>query len=266
MIRESTTNEELNKILAQCPPDTIIGEFAGRDSVAAIFKALKQNDVRYILPVATFAPVEYGSASVLEENHRLLSREVALQYEDKKTVGPLIYLSNRGLWQALNSSFVGRLQHRYGFYTPCIACHAYMHLIRMPLARQFSGVLISGEREHHDNRLKVNQLNICLDSYQRILKHFEVDLWMPLRYARQSRLIEALVGWEWEEGKAQADCLFDGSEKNRDGQAMFDYARIHHYLTSFLEPACIALGTLLLKEPNISFEKLKESVHQIEEN
>jgi len=36
-------------------PSTVVGEFSGRDSVAAIMKAFESEDIKYILPVASFA-------------------------------------------------------------------------------------------------------------------------------------------------------------------------------------------------------------------
>ncbi len=44
---------------------TVIGEFSGRDSVAAILKAFEDEDIDYILPVATFAGTEYGDFNVI---------------------------------------------------------------------------------------------------------------------------------------------------------------------------------------------------------
>lgn len=58
--------DNIYKEISALPPDTVIGEFAGRDSVAAILKALEDDSITNILPIATFAPTEYGDFEILE--------------------------------------------------------------------------------------------------------------------------------------------------------------------------------------------------------
>ena len=45
----------INRIIKELPNDVVIGEFAGRDSVAAIIKALEDESINRILPVASFS-------------------------------------------------------------------------------------------------------------------------------------------------------------------------------------------------------------------
>lgn len=260
IIRQNNSADEWRQAIQQCPSDTVIGEFAGRDSVAAILKLLEEGDITSILPVVTFAPVEYGSVDVLEANVNLLRQQVMTRYQGKVSIEPLMYLSNQALWQVLNSSFVSILQQHFGFYTPCIGCHAYFHLMRMPLAKRLGGRVISGERESHDGRLKANQLGICLDSYQRIMAHFGVDLLIPLRQVTNGKEIEALIQWQWEEGKAQPQCLFSGNDRNKRGESLINEQLIPSYLETFLEPVCINLGHLLLENPQASLAEMKEVV------
>jgi hypothetical protein len=264
MIQANTVSGNLEAIVRQCPPDAVIGEFAGRDSVAAILKEMEKPEIRYVLPVVTFAPVEYGTAAVLEQNHQRLMRQVTQQHGEEKTIGPLVFWSSRSLWQALNGPYMARLHRRYGFYTPCIACHAYFHLVRMPLARRLGHVIISGERESHDGRLKANQLGICLDSYQRIISRFGVELRIPLRHMKEGAAVESLIGWEWAEGEAQPQCLFSGNDRDAHGQAMVDDMQIRAFLEGFLEPACKALGSLLLEKPAATLQELKRQIDSLE--
>ena len=60
---------EIYHLIEKLPKDTIIGEFAGRDSVAAILKAMEDSSIRNILPVASFSPTEYGNIQILESNY-----------------------------------------------------------------------------------------------------------------------------------------------------------------------------------------------------
>ena len=261
MIRENHPKAEWERIIGQMPADTVIGEMAGRDSVAAILKVMEQDGVDQVLPVVTFAPVEYGETLVMEENHKLLCRQVRDRFGGKKEMGPLLYDSNQALWQVLNGVYTSEIQQRYGFYTPCIACHAYVHLMRMPIARKLGRIVISGERESHDGRVKANQLGICLDSYQRILRHFDVELLIPLRHMKDGKEVEDLIGWEWAEGKAQPQCLFSGNDRDARGQSLIEESQIPAFLSGFLEPMCRTLGSLLLENPDADLQEMKKAVN-----
>ncbi len=136
MIRQNTPTEVVRETIEKLPKDTVIGEFAGRDSVAAIMEALKNPAVKHILPVITFAPTEYGSEKELEVNYRRMVEVVKERYGREKQIHPLLYYSSLPLWRILNGRYVMQLQREFGFYTPCIGCHVYFHLARIPLAKQ----------------------------------------------------------------------------------------------------------------------------------
>ncbi len=266
MIRENTSIERIQKLLVQLPKETVIGEFAGRDSVAAMMEALKQSDVNHILPVVTFAPTEYGSEKELEVNHAKMMEQVQQRYGEEKKIYPLIYYSSLPLWRMLNGRFVMALQEAFGFYTPCMGCHAYFHLARIPLAAKLGKKIIAGERESHGGKIKVNQLDLCLDSYQRILKALGMDLLLPIRSVESGDAVEKLIGWNWAAEEEQPVCLFSGNYRDSQGKAIYDLEKIQRFLTEFLEPLSIHLGKHYLENPEMTEEEMKAITEAWEAN
>jgi len=260
MIRLNTSDNEIDIMMNNLPENTVIAEFSGRDSVAAVMKILNTNLLENIVPVASFAGTEFGEVDAIYSNYDKLVERVLKKYENAVTIHPLIIYSNPNLWHALNARFTTELVDKFGFYTPCIGCHAYFHLLRMPMARQIGRKLISGEREGHENRIKVNQLGMCLDTYEKVLKEFDVELMLPIRKVSDNNEIEELIGWDWEEGKDHPDCVYSGNYRNKDGKAVYNEDKIKAYLDEFLVPACIGLGKLLLNERYPTKQQMVEVV------
>ncbi|SET28521.1 hypothetical protein SAMN05660297_01915 [Natronincola peptidivorans] len=265
MIKENTKDKEIQQILEALPKETVIGEFSGRDSVAAILKALEDNGINDILPVASFAATEYGDPTSLEENYLQMVERVKTLYGDNKKIHPLIYYSNPDLWSIINGRFVEVINRKFGFYTPCIGCHAYFHLLRVPMALKLGRKIISGERENHDGRVKVNQLGSCLDIYQEVTRHFGVELLMPLRHVDKGEEVERLIGWNWQEGDNHPDCIYSGNYRDIEGTALYDEEKVRAFLESYLLPLCIQLGELIVNKEDSSKVDMVKIIMEIEE-
>lgn len=237
---------------------TVIGEFSGRDSVAAIMKAFEDESINYVLPIATFAGTEYGDFNALYQNYEKLIKIVKKRYGNKKTVYPLMEYSNMDVWALMNGRQMQMNSNEFGFITPCIGCHLYFHLTKLPLALALSGKIISGERESHDGRIKINQLGQCLDSYQNVIKACGGDLIMPVRNLNNGEEVEKLIGWDWEEGKDHPKCLLSGNYGDANGKAVVNDS-LDRFLKEKLEPLGIKIGKFLTKE-NYSFHELKKEV------
>ena len=80
LIKKNTKDIEIKNILENVPKNTVIGEFSGRDSVAAIFKVLEDDNINHILPVATFATTEYGDSTSLDNNYEKMIERVKKLY------------------------------------------------------------------------------------------------------------------------------------------------------------------------------------------
>lgn len=249
-MQEILNRSTLDKIIKGLPNDTVIGEFAGRDSVAAIIKAAENDVINNILPVASFSPTEYGDFKSLESNYEMTVHRINELYGDKKVVYPLMYYSNFDLWSVINGRFVDNLVKRYGFYSPCIGCHAYLHLIRVPIAAKLGKKVICGERESHDGRIKINQSSHSIDTYIKIARNFDVELITPIRHTEEGSEIEKLIGRDWQEGKDHQSCAFSGNYSDIHGNVTYKGNIIMDYLDNYIYPVCTLLGELILENEN----------------
>lgn len=238
---------------------TVIGEFSGRDSVAAILKAFEDDDVNYILPIATFAGTEYGNFDIIYDNFMHLRVRVEELYGDKKTLYPLIEFSREDVWAIMNGRTSGLLRDKFGFFSPCIGCHLYFHLTKLTFAKALSGVILSGERESHDGRVKVNQLGMTLDAFIRVMESFDCDLRMPLRHMSDGHDVEMLIGWDWKEGLAHPECVLSGNYRDVRGKATYTEDNLYRLLVEFIEPAGKLIGKYLMDESG-DLSALKEEV------
>ncbi len=209
-----------------------IVEIAGRDSVAAAVKGVKEESVTDILPTYAYTGTEYGPWSSVEEAVKRLSKRLP-----EVRIHNLLILGSPGFWQALNGRFITELIARYAFYVPCVGCHLYLHSVRIPLALMLGGVpIISGERERHNGRIKVNQLSEALDLYQGLAKEFGVELIFPLRHIAEGDRIADILGFDWPEGKEQLECVLSGNYRRVDGSAGATAMQIKGYLEEFALP------------------------------
>jgi hypothetical protein len=240
----------IEKIIEGLPGDAVIGEFAGRDSVAAIIKALEDDSINSILPVASFSPTEYGDFKILESNYLMMVNRIRDLYGNKKVVFPLVCYSNFDLWSLINGRFVNSIIKKFGFYSPCIGCHAYLHLLRVMIGVKLGKKVICGERESHDGRIKINQASHSIDTYVRIARHFNVELLTPLRYMKDGDQVESLIGWYWQEGKGHQSCAFSGNYSDIKVNVTFDESKLKAYLDEYIYPVCIMLGDVILQNEN----------------
>lgn len=240
-------------------PSTVIGEFSGRDSVAAILKAFEDEHVTHILPVATFAGTEFGDFNTIYENYIQLRHRIEALYGSEKTLYPLLEYSREDIWAIMNGRPANALRDKYGFYSHCIGCHLYFHLTKLVMAKPLSGIILSGERESHDGRIKVNQLGETLDTYIRVINGFGCELRMPLRHMKSGDEVERLIGWDWKEGLAHPACVLSGNYRDASGRAVYDHSALTRLLEDYIEPAGRLIGAYLLDEKG-DIKQLKEEV------
>ena len=112
------------------PKKIAIGEFAGRDSAAAIIKAFEDDEIDAVLPILAFTGTDYGEKDIYHKNWNLINERINELYENKYLL-PLHFIFEPKLWNALNGRFVAVTVQKYGYYTPCIGCHAYLRMIRI---------------------------------------------------------------------------------------------------------------------------------------
>jgi hypothetical protein len=209
-----------------------IVEIAGRDSVAAAVKGVEEEGFTDLLPTYVYTGTEHGQwESVTRAVDHLASRLPEVHVHD------LVVLGSPGFWHALNGRFISELRSRYGFCTPCVGCHLYLHAVRIPLSIIFGEApIIAGEREKHDGAIKVNQVSEALDVYQNIANDFGVRLLLPLRHVVEGARITEILGFEWHAGQEQLGCVLSGNYRQLDGSIETTAQQVQRYLAEFAEP------------------------------
>jgi len=209
-----------------------IVEIAGRDSVAAAVKAVEDEGFTDLLPTYVYTGTEYGAWSSVGEAVKRLSKRLP----EIRVHQPLVFGSPL-FWQALNGRFINELIVRHGFFTPCIGCHLYLHSVRIPLALALGKApIISGERENHDESIKINQISEALTVYQEIAKGFGIRLLFPLRHISEGNRIKEILGFKWDQGKDQLGCILSGNYRRLDGSISITGKQVLKYLEEFACP------------------------------
>jgi len=224
------SSQEINELRSR--PRLAIVEIAGRDSVAAAVKSVEEVSFTDLLPVYVYTGTEYGPWTSVEEAVMRLSKRLP-----EIRVHNLLIIGSCEFWQALNGRFMSELITRYGFYTPCVGCHIYLHSVRIPLALILGKVpIVSGERERHDEAVKINQISEALTIYQNLSEDFGVRLLFPLRHIAKGDHIKDILGFEWQEGKDQLSCVLSGNYRRLDKSINISAGHVQRYLEEFVMP------------------------------
>ena len=209
-----------------------IVEIAGRDSMAAAVKSVEEESFTDLLPTYVYTGTEHGPWASIDQ---AVERLVGLLPEVR--IHNLVALGSPGFWQALCGRFTSELISRYGFYTPCVGCHLYLHSVRIPLALTLGKVpIISGEREWHDGAMKINQISEALNVYEKIAKDFGIRLLFPVRNITKGDRIEEILEFEWKEGKEQLGCVLSGNYRALEGSVDYTPSQVKTYLEEFAWP------------------------------
>lgn len=231
-------------------------EIAGRDSIAAAVKAVEEHGFTDLLPTYAYTATEYGPwTSVEHAVARLTGRLPDVRVHN------LVILGSPGYWSALNGRYVQELVSTFGFYTPCIGCHLYLHSVRIPLSIALDRApIISGERERHDGAVKLNQIAEALDEYLDLSDRFEVPLLLPLRHIDEGRQISDILGFEWQQGKEQLGCALSGNYRRLNGSLNVASGQISDFFHRFAKPLAIEIITQYLREQVPGHREIAEKV------
>lgn len=90
------------------------------------------------------------------------------------------------------------------FISPCIACHLYCHLLRAPIAKRNNAKILTGERNKHNDKIKINQNTLVLNYFENIFQSFGFNFERPLINVENTKEIKNII----------IDLPFDTSDKN----------------------------------------------------
>jgi hypothetical protein len=219
-------------------PGLAVAEIAGRDSVAAAVLAVRERGFTSVLPTSVATGTEYGDERAPDHAVERLTSLVGAGVE----VLPPLRIGSPRLWAALNGRFASAIAERYHIFSPCLGCHLYMHLARVPLARALGDVpVIAGEREAHGGRVKLSQTSAGIDACSRVLARAGIELVEPIRRVRDAETIVEIVGPGWSGGSRQLCCVHSGNYAALDGTVTYDELAYARYVHGFLEPAGVAI-------------------------
>lgn len=190
-------------------------ELAGRDSVAAAVAAGRAGSYDYLLPTFAFTGTEYGPIETPHQTTAAVSARLRAEGTGL-ALGPLLPLGAPAFWHQLNGRYAAACGRRFGVHSHCLGCHLYFHALRIPLAHALDcRVVISGEREDHGGRVKINQTAALLDLFAAFMKEFDVELIQPVRRIRGDEEITALAGKVARE--ADLECVLSGNYRDDAG-------------------------------------------------
>lgn len=208
-----------------------VAEIAGRDSIAAVLRACEIRAIRAVVPTVAYTGTEYGNWTITFEKIRVLKDR--LQINNIRVFDPVVIGSPK-FWWKLCGRYTTHFLKKYGFYSHCVGCHLYFHASRIPLAKKIGSTLvIGGERESHNGKLKVNQIKVSLDAYQSFLKKFGIELFLPIRYMKSGQDIEAIINMPWNEGDQQLECVLSKNYLEADGSVSFREDAVIQYFEEF---------------------------------
>ena len=115
-----------------------------------------------------------------------------------------------------------------------MGCHLYLHALRIPLARRVGcGVIIGGERESHQGKIKINQIGVALDAYISFVRKFDIELLLPLRRVSSNREIESIISRYGEESGEQLECVLSKNYLDVDGEVVYSESDIKRFFDEF---------------------------------
>jgi hypothetical protein len=225
--------------ILHCRPGLVIGEIAGRDSIAALVTLArghtpeKHGGNLAILPTIVATGTEYGDATAPARAIRVLRERVAGQAR----VFDALRLTSPSLWHALNGRFGAEVAERWGTWSPCLACHLYVHLCRVPLAWTLGATTIAtGERDAHRGRLKLSQTPQAIRASMEVLAHAGIELLEPIQYVDDEEILAELVGPGWDQGTAQTSCVLSDNYVGLDAAVNLDESAHENYVAEFFVP------------------------------
>lgn len=230
--------QEARKREQERPGSVAVVALAGRDSIAAILKALEEDEhIELIVPTNVGTGTEYGNLTTIVHAADYLADRIEALFPGREVAATTpIRFGNPELWASLNGTQSALLQDLYGMNSPCLGCHLYVHLVRVPLTLALgSHIMISGERDTHDGRIKLSQTADSIDSETRVLARAGIELRCPIRALSGDEIGQLVPSWQ--EGADQLECVHSGNFKLPDGTVAYDRAAHVRYLEEFFEPA-----------------------------
>ncbi|WP_371804086.1 hypothetical protein [Candidatus Lokiarchaeum ossiferum] len=213
--------------------ETIIAEVAGKDSIAAILQVAKKSSIKKLVGIGINHRSFYGNIDEPTEHFEYISNDKAL-LNIKKT--EFMYLDVSSLFDLLIVRTLAIVQKHFHYFSPCPACHLFFHMMRVPIAHHLKvAKFITGERDIHGTRKKLNQLPEVLDLLKILLEKEGINLIQPLKSITKDEEIFTLLGKKWVSALPYK-CSFSGNYYDENGKIPFNTTNVLNSLSNFYYP------------------------------
>ncbi len=242
-----------------------IAEVAGKDSIAAIVQIAKNVKNFSILGIGINHRSFFGNLNEPLEHFEYITTNKS---KFTLTNTQFMYLDVSSLFDLLIVRTMAIVQKYFHYYSPCPACHLFFHMMRVPIARHLSiSRFITGERDFHGTRKKLNQLPEILDLFKELLEREKIHLLQPLKSITQDKEIFTLLGKDWSSATPYK-CSFSGNYYDENGQIPYETQDVLDALIKFYYPLFHETITFIEtyhEEPSQDWvkKKIKEIVNQI---
>ena len=185
-------------------------ETSGKDSFAAIIKIFDDNIVK---KDSVIIPIAFQTQYLSDVNEKLGENVKNLNKIYKK-IKPLVvvdidFLENKAYEKITNGSIkIAK--------SPCPGCHFVMHYIFAKITKKLGGhQCVGGEREKHNDKLKLNQLGYALDQYEQFVKdRFGINIIFPLRKIKSDKKVYEIIEKNFPEyNEVQQECEYKKGER-----------------------------------------------------
>jgi len=230
-IEAANSISSINKTFSN---DVVIGEIAGRDSIYATSLISETNQFNMLIPTIAYTGMETGDITAHSKNIEIIKT----MFSDSLFVCDEINICCPNLWIALNGRFIAFIIEKYGQYSPCLGCHMYFHLCRIPLSIKMGNIpIISGDKDSHNDRIKMSQLPASINMYSDVLSYAGIELLTPLR-GRSENDVKATIKTQT---YYDAKCYFDKNYYDAEKLLKFNLTMHEQYLHEFLLPISKAI-------------------------
>ncbi len=215
--------------------DTYIAEIAGKDSISSIINFGQTNKNITIVPTVVYTGTEYGDISTFTESIEFLNK-LLCKYPIKFETTQIIH--NEKLWNILNAKYQYLIYKKFDFFTPCIMCHFYTHLIRIPtyILYKASGI-ITGERVSHDGRVKLNQHPNTLKCFSYLFEKNGIQLIRPNCNMYDTKDVDEIIKDEYIITHANdVKCVLSGNLFGFPNQEDVFVFCLNNFLENFVKP------------------------------
>jgi hypothetical protein len=216
---------------ASVTDDLYVADITGNDSIAALIRTVEDESPKYIVPSVISLGCEFGDK---DQAVKTINELRAVFKKQRVIVLAGILIDINILWKSFIGKSINDTVEAYNFFSPCIACHLLMHIARIKLCRYFGATnVISGEREIHSDREKINQLPLVLDFYNDLFNSAGITHHTPMRHISSNKEITEIVS-RYGISAINLDCLFSGNYYGQEGKILFDKRKLSHYVQKYI--------------------------------